>query len=67
MFFCGPGSEVCVPLFALEKAHTGAQSHLSHNGPWATEHHSGFAEERLMFVIIALMALPLLLLLSIDH
>lgn len=54
MFYCAPGPEVCVPLFPLEKAHSGSQSHLSHNGPWATEHHSGFAEERLMFIIIAI-------------
>lgn len=24
MFYCVPSSEVCVPLFALEKAHSGA-------------------------------------------
>lgn len=39
---------------ASEKAHRGAYSHPSHNGPWATECHSGFAEERLMFIIIAI-------------
>lgn len=55
-----PGLEVRVPLFALEKAHSGAQSHPSHNGPWATERHSAFAEERLMFIIIAINAITVI-------
>ena len=54
MFYCVPGSEVCVPTFVSEKAHSGAQSYPGHNGPWTTEHHSGFAKERLMFIIIAI-------------
>lgn len=53
------GSIVCqaqrfVSPFGSKKAHSGAPSHPTHNGPRATERHSGFAKKRLMFIIIAI-------------
>lgn len=52
------------PLFALKEAHSRAYSHPSHNGPWATECHSGFAEERLMLIIIAINGIAVIVVIS---
>lgn len=51
------------PSLPQKRPTAGAESHPSHNGPWATEHHSGFAKERLMFIIIAISGITVIVVL----